>query len=156
MIGGKHSDILELIKGLRQGSVLSPTLFTIYVNPLIDDLTESNTGLSTGLTSPLPQKIPVLMYVDDLQTFATSITEIITQLNIIMKYSDKHESIINYKKSGILSTLTPLALENTVEFHKIPLNPEDKAEHLGSMFTLQKRKGQEKGMDVKTGWQRHT
>jgi hypothetical protein len=149
MIGGKHSDVLELIKGLRQGSVLSPTLFTIYVNPLIDALTKSNTGLATGLTSPLPQKIPVLMYVDDLQTFATSIAEIITQLNIIMEYSDKHESIINYKKSGILSTLTSIALKNSVDSHKIPLNPEDKAEHLGSMFTLQKRKGQEIGMDVK-------
>lgn len=149
MIGGKHSDVLELTKGLRQGSVLSPTLVTIYVNPLIDGLTQSNTGLATDLSPPLPQKIPVLMYVDDLQTFGTSITEIITQLELIMEYSDSHESIINYKKSGILSTLTPKALKDTVDFHKIPLNPENKAEHLGSMFTLQKRKGQEMGLDVK-------
>ena len=90
MIGGKKSDSLNLVKGLRQGSVLSPTLFTIYVNPLIDRLVESDTGLNTNLAPPLPQKIPVLMYVDDLQTFGTTIAEIITQLKIIMEYSDEH------------------------------------------------------------------
>ena len=148
-IGKKDSDTLQLRKGLRQGSVLSPSLFTIYVNPLIDRLNKTNTGLPTGLTKPFPSLISVLMYVDDLQAFSTSIKDACIQMKEIMEYANIHEAVINFKKSNILSSIEEKDLEALLQKIDITLTQETKAVHLGSMFTLKQKRGPGGRDDIK-------
>ena len=77
MLGGTAFDAYSLLKGLRQGSVLSPLLFILYVTPLLLELNGTGTGIPTGTTAnPL---IPAIMFVDDLRTLATSPAEMIAQ-----------------------------------------------------------------------------
>ena len=138
-IGNTDSKILHLKKGLRQGSVLSPVLFTLYVNPLIQKLVDTDTGLCTQLVNNKTALIPVLMYVDDLQAFSTSIEDAEKQMKAIMEYALEHEAILNFDKSNILSTIGEKALEKQLKSKLIPLKQTTEAVHLGSMFTLKKK-----------------
>ncbi len=68
-IGSNRSDSFKLKNGLRQGSVLSPLLFIIYVNSLLVKLENSDLGLPCQIGT-LTAPIPALMFVDDLLLLA--------------------------------------------------------------------------------------
>ena len=63
------SEPLRLLAGVRQGGVLSPALFSVYVNDLLVKLNKFGCtmfGLSVG----------ALMYADDVVLLAPSVTEL--------------------------------------------------------------------------------
>ena len=64
-IGDVTTDPQTLMNGLRQGSILSPILFALYLNELADMLEETQTGIDAGIAGC--GKIPALMYVDDVE-----------------------------------------------------------------------------------------
>ena len=45
---GKRSDIFRITNGTRQGSVLSPLLFSVYLDDLIKDLRKLSLGCHIG------------------------------------------------------------------------------------------------------------
>ena len=45
---GSYSDYFEVKDGVKQGGVLSPTLFTCYIDGLIDNLKRSGIGCKVG------------------------------------------------------------------------------------------------------------
>ena len=53
--------------GIRQGGVLSPFLFAIYVNDLIDKLRQSGFGLYVGLLF-----VGCILYADDIALLSCS------------------------------------------------------------------------------------
>ncbi len=59
-IDKKLSNSFEINCGLKQGCPLSPTLFNIYINDLIDDLNQEDEGISFE-----DCKVNALLYADD-------------------------------------------------------------------------------------------
>jgi hypothetical protein len=100
-IGNKKSRRNQLRNGLRQGSVLSPLLFILYINPLINKLIQSNTGLELPLFPP-PNKVPCFMFVDDLILKPLTLEELKIQIDIVTKHGNDTGCIINLdEKKGI-------------------------------------------------------
>ena len=63
------------------------------------------------------------MYVDDLETFAMTFMELIDQWHAIRAYATAHESVINYKKSSITSSVSQADLELALDTHGLKLKP---------------------------------
>ena len=84
-------------QGVRQGAILSPLLYSIYVDELLAKLTASGLGISiSGVYCGAP------MYADDLALISDSAAELKLMLNIVDSYSSYWRYSINAQKSAIL------------------------------------------------------
>ena len=99
-IGDDTTSPNYLKKGLRQGSVLSPILFVIYVNDLLNSIQNSQEGIFAAEVQ-IHKSLTGLMFVDDLHILSNSIEGIRNILQILIKHVQKEDIIINLKKSAI-------------------------------------------------------
>ena len=61
----------HVFAGVRQGGSISPVLFSVYVNSVIEILSKCNLGCSIGLTY-----LGVIMYADDLLLISGSVSNL--------------------------------------------------------------------------------
>ena len=102
-IGADTTSPLRLKKGLRQGSVLSPILFILYVNDMLNEIQKSGEGAVTvGLSDS--DRSAGLMFVDDLHLMAQSIEGLKKIIITVITRCRKEGLIINLKKSMLLLT----------------------------------------------------
>ena len=102
-IGQRYSDPFHLKFGLRQGSILSPILFIIYVNDLILALEETNTG-AHGSADDMTLKVASIMFVDDIETYTHNMEDIKTQFDTAIQFARTHRAVLNIIKSTITSS----------------------------------------------------
>ena len=93
MVNGSESDVVKVISGVPQGSVLGPLLFLIYVNNLC------NITLSHGSK--------VAMYADDLVLYKVIDTESVLlslqeDINNIVQWARSNLMTLNYSKCKIM------------------------------------------------------
>ena len=91
------SDLLHVGRGVKQGSVLSPTLFLTVMDCLLGRMRESNLGSSmrgvyTGAA----------IHADDLRTIATARDEILHQANVIQQFTDDTCLNLNVSKLEVV------------------------------------------------------
>ena len=70
-MNGVHSDFFNVYCGLRQGGILSPILFNVYVDELISLLKNRKLGCYVGM-----YYVGYLMYADDLILLSVSLCEL--------------------------------------------------------------------------------
>ena len=75
--GKMFSNFYQLNCGIRQGGVLSPYLFAVYIDSVIDRVRKSRVGCEINLAN-----IGILMYADDILLLAPTVTALQTMLNI--------------------------------------------------------------------------
>ena len=78
--------------GVRQGGILSPLLFNVYVDELIDSLSDSGFG---------SQFFGCIMYADDLIMLSPSLKGLQSMFNLCDAYAKTHFLIFNAKKHSL-------------------------------------------------------
>lgn len=119
-------------KGVLQGNTLSPTLFNIFINDIVDSLKDcdSPTVDEAGLVP-----VPCLMYADDIVILSTTKKGLQDKLNSLHEYCNKWGLQINREKTKVIvfskhEPILPL-------FFKIGdaiINTTDNYKYLGIIF----------------------
>ena len=88
------SDKFSCSNGVKQGAVLSPVLFCIYMDELLDTLSKSNVGCYIG-----NRFAGALCYADDLTLLAPSYRAAKRLLSICEQFSKEYDVLFNSSKS---------------------------------------------------------
>jgi len=91
---GVLSSFFNVYCGVRQGGVLSPLLFNLYVDDLLCELKASKLGCCIK-----DIYVGCVMYADDILLLSASVITLQSMLSICSKYGRKHDIIFNCKKS---------------------------------------------------------
>ena len=109
---GKHfSELFHVSNGVRQGGVLSPYLFAVYLDGLSNELNNIKTGCYIG-----EALLNHLMFADDICVFCPSVRWLQKILDVCQAYAESHGIIFNcnktvcmtFKAKSAKSTVTPL------------------------------------------------
>ena len=96
-INGKFTKEFQSVKGVKQGGVLSPILFSLFINEMITEIKKSSLG--TKLKDTL---IAILFYADDIVLIAEKEHDLQKMLDIVSEYCYKWRCRINNKKSQVV------------------------------------------------------
>ena len=98
VVEGKSSRIYEVKQGTRQGGVLSPWLFLMFINDLIEELNNTKVGVCiNGVYFGSP------MFADDLTMLSRMKSGLDRMLECTWEYSIKWRFKFNSSKSIILT-----------------------------------------------------
>ena len=87
----------QIYAGVRQGGSLSPVIFSVYVDSVIDVLLKSNLGCSIGHTF-----LGIIMYADDLLIISGSVSKLQKMVDICLNEFSQLDLQINANKSNCL------------------------------------------------------
>ena len=91
------SEPMTVKSGIRQGGVLSPVLFNMYVDVLINALTRSDLGYHLG-----GLYIGCILYADDIILLSASVCDLQRMLNICYEIGKTIDVLFNAAKSALL------------------------------------------------------
>ena len=91
---GQTSESFQITKGTRQGSILSPQLFNMFINDLLYDLTNCEEGVRMG-----PVKVNSFAYADDLNLLSATVPGLQKLIDLCTSYATKWRFKFNEKKS---------------------------------------------------------
>ena len=95
--GSTHSDFFHIGNGVKQGGILSPLLFNIYMDDLSLQLHRQSIGCSVGGTV-----VNHMLYADDIVLFAPSAKGLQKLLDISHTYGCNYDIEYNPSKSSIM------------------------------------------------------
>ena len=96
-VNGHISEEFEVHRGLRQGCVLSPLLFSLYINSAVKRLKEERCGVECG-----DEIVPGLLFADDTCLIASDGPGIERSLEVLVEWCKEWGVKINVAKSGIM------------------------------------------------------
>ena len=83
-----------ICNGVKQGGVLSPILFCVYLDGLLKLLSDAKVGCFVGSTF-----VGVLAYADDLVLLAPTAGAMRRMLSVCDRYATEYAIVFNAKKS---------------------------------------------------------
>ena len=91
------SDYFTVTNGVKQGGVLSPTLFSVYINDLLDNLKNSGYGCSIG-----DKYVGCVSYADDIIILCASIHGLKQMIKMCESFAMEYQIKFNGSKSKLM------------------------------------------------------
>ena len=110
-INGTLTEWFQVRQGVKQGCGLSPTLFAIYVNDLVDDINQLHCGIDVDDTH-----ISLFLYADDIVLLSESAENMQEMLNVLHQWCDKWRLAVNEAKTKIMHFRNKSKLKSNVLF----------------------------------------
>ncbi|VDI60354.1 Hypothetical predicted protein [Mytilus galloprovincialis] len=110
-INGKLTSWFCCKTGVKQGDNLSPTLFSIFINDLVQEINDLNLGVDL-----LETKLSLLLYADDIALVAKSAEDLQCMLNTLHQWCKRWRVLINTDKSKCIHFRKPRTKETNFEF----------------------------------------
>ena len=95
--GSTHSEFFPIGNGVKQGGILSPLLFNVYMDNLSLQLHRQSIGCSVGSTV-----VNHMLYADDVVLFAPSAKGLQKLLDFSHTYGCNHDIEFNHSKSCVM------------------------------------------------------
>ena len=96
-VNDKLTDWFDVKTGVRQGDSLSPTLFSIFLNDLAEEIKSLDAGIMVGGLI-----LSILLYADDIVLIAPTPEKLQAMLDVVTSWCRKWGMDINAKKTQIL------------------------------------------------------
>ena len=129
--GNEHSDSFNVSNGVKQGGVISPLLFSCYIDKLFSQLEHSGLGCHVGTSYA-----GAFGYADDIALVAPSMQCLKKMIIICEKYANSHSITFNPNKSKLLCFKvdhTDVIPQTYLNGEVIPVVDSDK--HLGNYIS---------------------
>ena len=97
---GRYTDYFHCPKGVKQGCLLSPLLFSFFINELAIEV--SKTGRHGIQLIPGAIEIFLLLFADDIILLSDTIIGLQNQLNSLKREADRLELTVNLDKTNIM------------------------------------------------------
>ena len=93
LAGDEQTEWFDLSTGVRQGCVMSPILFSLFINGLAKEINKKTTGINVG-----GRRVRLLLYADDIVLLAESQRDLQRMLDVVTEYSRQWRFRVNPKK----------------------------------------------------------
>ena len=114
-LNGNLTDWFATKTGVRQGDVMSPTLFNIYINDLAKSLKDLNCGVDiNGII------VSILLYADDIVLLAESEADLQRMLTHLYSWCKKWKMKVNNGKTKVVHYRHSRAQRTSVSFNMGP------------------------------------
>jgi len=137
--GGVVSDYLSAVNGVKQGGLLSPVLYCVYIDDLLLALSKSGVGCYIGSNF-----VGALAYADDIVLIAPTATAMRKLLSICGEYAIEYCISFNASKSKCIAAL-PVNHREQISYlneccftvNNKPIEIVQSFQHLGHTITSQ-------------------
>lgn len=95
-----YTEFFSIETGVRQGCILSPLLYSIFINELAVELKAS--GLGATIDAAGAHKLCVLLYADDIVLLSDALSDLESLMRIVAAYARKWRFEVNHAKCGAM------------------------------------------------------
>ena len=96
-LNGIDTNWFRVTNGLKQGCMLSPLLFNMFINNLVETIKGLGIGVDIG-----QEKVSILMYADDLVLLAENENDLQLLLNVLSDWCRSNRINVNETKSNVV------------------------------------------------------
>ncbi len=125
------SEAFSVSNGVKQGGILSPVLFTVYVDELLQRLKASGMGCYIGNTF-----LGSFGYADDIILLCPTLHSLRVMLKVAQSFSDDYDINFNIAKSELVVYGKKGLMECSVTFNGVTIVSKAQAKHIGNIIGL--------------------
>ena len=134
-VGNQVTDYFDCMSGVRQGCVLSPLLFSIFLSELEADLSSCGARGIDIFSEPLG--VFLLMYADDIALVSDSVADLQKKITCLEQYCKKWGLSVNMDKTKVVVFKNGGFLKNCEKWYFAgkPIQVETSYNYLGVIFS---------------------
>ena len=111
-VNGVLSNSFNVSSGLKQGCLLSPMLFNLYLNVLAVKLKSLGCGIDID-----GEVVPIILYADDIVLLAENEQDLQQLLNVLNEWCKEWDMVTNLEKSNVVHFRNSSVPRTNCEFH---------------------------------------